>query len=465
MSVQHDFTRDFSHKHILGVEQKLTPELVHLIKVIQTPRLEQISMIYQELQENPCLELSDFEEIHQDIDEEEEIDIEEIAGEKDIARFIEEELPYYFEPTREEEEGLREQFVHQPTLKEHLDGELRLHVTDPDEIEIGEFIIEYIDEHGFLKASIQEISKATGASPEKVEKVLKIIQSFDPPGIAARDVREALIIQVKRMGMDGLILRILEEAYDEFKKMNLQGIAKKLGVDIEEIRDAVEFIRSINPVPAKGRWGEVSYVVPHVIVEEDGDDYRVILNEYDLPFIRISPVYLEMLKNPENYDKKTLEFVREKMRKAILFLRGLELSRETFRKIVEYIIERQKEFLKKGIMYKKPLRMREIAEAVGVHESTVSRKIQGVYIQTPRGVFRLKDLLSKGVGEDELSRDMIKERIRLIIENERKERPLSDGEIAEILRREGISIGRRTVAKYRGELGIPPANIRRKMNA
>ena len=464
MSVQRDFTRDFSHEHILGVAQKLSPEVVHLLKIIQTPRYEQISMIYQELQENPCLELSDFDEIHQDIDEEEEIDIEEIVGEKDIARFVQEELPYYFEPTREEEE-LREQFVHQPTLKEHLDGELRLHVTEPDEIEIGEYIIEYIDEHGFFKASIQDIAKATGASPEKVEKVLKTIQSFDPPGIAARDVREALIIQVKRMGMDGLILRILEEAYDKFKKMDLQGIAKKLRVDIAEIRDAVEFIKSINPVPAKGRWGEVSYVVPHVIVEEDGDDYRVILNEYDLPFIRISPVYLEMLRNPENYDEKTLEFVREKMRKAILFLRGLELSRETFRRIVEYIIERQKEFLRKGIMYKQPLRMREIAKAVGVHESTVSRKIQGVYIQTPRGVFRLKDLLSKGVGENELSRDMIKERIRLIIENERKERPLSDGEIAEILKREGISVGRRTVAKYRGEMGIPPANIRRKINA
>jgi len=464
MSVQRDFTRDFSHEHILGVAQKLSPEVVHLLKIIQTPRYEQISMIYQELQENPCLELSDFDEIHQDIDEEEEIDIEEIVGEKDIARFVQEELPYYFEPTREEEE-LREQFVHQPTLKEHLDGELRLHVTEPDEIEIGEYIIEYIDEHGFFKASIQDIAKATGASPEKVEKVLKIIQSFDPPGIAARDVREALIIQVKRMGMDGLILRILEEAYDKFKKMDLQGIAKKLRVDIAEIRDAVEFIKSINPVPAKGRWGEVSYVVPHVIVEEDGDDYRVILNEYDLPFIRISPVYLEMLRNPENYDEKTLEFVREKMRKAILFLRGLELSRETFRRIVEYIIKRQKEFLRKGIMYKQPLRMREIAKAVGVHESTVSRKVQGVYIQTPRGVFRLKDLLSKGVGENELSRDVIKERIRLIIENERKERPLSDGEIAEILKREGISIGRRTVAKYRGELGIPPANIRRKINA
>ena len=464
MSIQRDFTRDFSHEHILGVAQKLSPEVVHLLKIIQTPRYEQISMIYQELQENPCLELSDFDEIHQDIDEEEEIDIEEIVGEKDIARFVQEELPYYFEPTREEEE-LREQFVHQPTLKEHLDGELRLHVTEPDEIEIGEFIIEYIDEHGFFKASIQDIAKATGASPEKVEKVLKTIQSFDPPGIAARDVREALIIQVKRMGMDGLILRILEEAYDKFKKMDLQGIAKKLRVDIAEIRDAVEFIKSINPVPAKGRWGEVSYVVPHVIVEEDGDDYRVILNEYDLPFIRISPVYLEMLRNPENYDEKTLEFVREKMRKAILFLRGLELSRETFRRIVEYIIERQKEFLRKGIMYKQPLRMREIAKAVGVHESTVSRKIQGVYIQTPRGVFRLKDLLSKGVGENELSRDVIKERIRLIIENERKERPLSDGEIAEILKREGISVGRRTVAKYRGEMGIPPANIRRKINA
>jgi len=464
MSIQRDFTRDFSHEHILGVAQKLSPEVVHLLKIIQTPRYEQISMIYQELQENPCLELSDFDEIHQDIDEEEEIDIEEIVGEKDIARFVQEELPYYFEPTREEEE-LREQFVHQPTLKEHLDGELRLHVTEPDEIEIGEYIIEYIDEHGFFKASIQDIAKATGASPEKVEKVLKTIQSFDPPGIAARDVREALIIQVKRMGMDGLILRILEEAYDKFKKMDLQGIAKKLRVDIAEIRDAVEFIKSINPVPAKGRWGEVSYVVPHVIVEEDGDDYRVILNEYDLPFIRISPVYLEMLRNPENYDEKTLEFVREKMRKAILFLRGLELSRETFRRIVEYIIERQKEFLRKGIMYKQPLRMREIAKAVGVHESTVSRKIQGVYIQTPRGVFRLKDLLSKGVGENELSRDVIKERIRLIIENERKERPLSDGEIAEILKREGISVGRRTVAKYRGEMGIPPANIRRKINA
>jgi len=464
MSVQRDFTRDFSHEHILGVAQKLSPEVVHLLKIIQTPRYEQISMIYQELQENPCLELSDFDEIHQDIDEEEEIDIEEIVGEKDIARFVQEELPYYFEPTREEEE-LREQFVHQPTLKEHLDGELRLHVTEPDEIEIGEYIIEYIDEHGFFKASIQDIAKATGASPEKVEKVLKTIQSFDPPGIAARDVREALIIQVKRMGMDGLILRILEEAYDKFKKMDLQGIAKKLRVDIAEIRDAVEFIKSINPVPAKGRWGEVSYVVPHVIVEEDGDDYRVILNEYDLPFIRISPVYLEMLRNPENYDEKTLEFVREKMRKAILFLRGLELSRETFRRIVEYIVDRQKEFLRKGIMYKQPLRMREIAKAVGVHESTVSRKIQGVYIQTPRGVFRLKDLLSKGVGENELSRDVIKERIRLIIENERKERPLSDGEIAEILKREGISVGRRTVAKYRGEMGIPPANIRRKINA
>ena len=460
--------QDINHFQIIRLEHKLRPEQVEVIRLIQTPLLELEHAIFQQLEQNPVLEFVPEDEIPQISDEieEEEVKLEDLKFNKELIDFLSEDLPKFFAPSRDKEEKFNERFVYAPSLKEYLKSELRFTVSDEKEIEMGEFLIDSINERGFLEIDLADAARALSVNKEEIEKVLGIIQGFDPPGIGSRDTRECLLIQFKRMGKEeSPEATIIRDFFEEFKKLQLETIATKLGLEYNKVKKMVSNIKKLNLYPTKSLWGDVSYVIPDVIVEENKDNkFRIIINESNIPFIKINFKYLDVLKHPENYDKKTINFIKEKAKSAFLFLRTLEMRRRTFKKIIEYIIDYQKEFLKKGVLYKKPLKLKEIASKVGVHESTVSRILKGVYIQTPRGVFDAKQLFSGGVGtiNGKISREVIKEKIKIIIANEKKTDPFNDREIAEMLSKEGINIGVRTVAKYREELGIPPGRIRKK---
>ncbi len=460
--------RDLNHFQILRLEHKLRPEQVQVIRLIQTPILELEHAIFQQLEQNPVLDFVPEDEISQISDEieEEEVNSDDLELDEEFLDFLNEDLPTFFAPTRDREEKFKERFVYAPSLKEHLKSELRFTVSDEKEIEIGEFLIDSINERGFLDIDLADVSEALSVDKEKIEKVLGVIQGFDPPGIGSRDLKECLLIQLKRIGKEkSPEATIIKDFFNEFKKLQTDIIATKMGLELEKVKELISNIKKLNLYPTKSLWGDVSYVIPDVIVEEDKDNrFKIIINESNIPFMKINFKYLEVLKHPENYDKKTINFIKEKAKSAFLFLRTLEMRRKTFKKIIEYIIDRQREFLIKGVLYKKPLKLKEIASKVGVHESTVSRILKGVYIQTPRGVFNAKQLFSGGVGtvNGKISREVIKEKIKIIIANEKKAEPFNDREISEMLSKEGINIGIRTVTKYREELGIPPGRIRKK---
>ncbi len=449
------------HEFRLEVKQEQRQVLSLLLKIIQAPRLELEHMIVQELQQNPMLEIG-LEEETEDVEIGVELlrEEEEDEKEKELMEFITSEIPKFYAPSWQEREEFQEpQEVYLPDLKEHLLTQLRITFTDEEEIRIGEFIIESLTPEGYFTMEPQEVAEALKVDREKVEKVLSEIKKFDPPGIAARDAREALLRQLEEKGIDDLARRIVEEFYSQ----DVETIKEKLGVSEEEIERAMEEIRKLNPAPASGKWGEVTYVIPEVLVEKEKGEWKVILDESNIPFLHISTRYIEMLESDE-LPEETKKWLRKRLRNAVRFLRLLEERRKMILKVVQFIVEHQRDFLEGKTEHLRPLKLRDIAERLGVDISTVHRILKGRYVQTPRGIFELRYFLAGGVrkGWEYVSKSQLEERIREIVDNEDKQNPLSDAEIAEILKKEGYRIARRTVAKYREKLGIPPKNKRRK---
>ncbi len=348
------------------------------------------------------------------------------------------------------------------TLRSYLIKQLHIEFEDPKEIEIGESIVASIDHRGYFVGNLDEIAKVFNTTPQKVEQILKKIQSFDPPGIGARDSKECLLIQVERLYPDNALLRKLIEQYqEELIRRQIPKIAKGLGIKPHEVEELIKLLKTLNPYPGYLFEAEPEYVIPDVIVritEEDKLSIELVNNH--LPeIIIIEPVSKDQTKHLPKEEKVQIRKFKES---AVRLKKCVDLRNTTLYKVAKEIVLMQEEFMRKGTEYLRPLTYKDIAERLQIHESTISRCIAGKYMQTPQGLFEFRYFFSVGLkaekGEKELSSRTVKEIIKTIIEGEDKSKPLSDQQIAEIiLKQEGIKIARRTISKYREEMNIPNA--------
>lgn len=450
----------------LRLKQKMSPLQVLMIRITQCPRLELKNIICKEIEANPMLDFAEEEE-RRDIDEvssnEEEGKEEDILN-KELKDFFTEDFPTYFVPS-DFEEDRRIQIPYTSTLSERLKRDLRMELLDKNLIEIGEYMIDSITDEGFMDTPLPTIAEFFAVPENEVERVLKIIQECAPAGVAARDARESIRLQLEvNAGKSKLERKIIDDFWTEYKNMDVEKISSELKISPDKVKNAICNIRKINPHPTVKNFGKVEYVIPSVIVQKEEEGLKISINEPELPFFRLNSRYLEVLQAPENYDKKTINFVEKWMERAKFILQSLEMRKKNFKRVMEYVIGVQRDFIEKGVMFMNPLTLKKIAEATKLSESTISRYLKDTYVQSPMGVFHIKHLLSGGVKGrgNSISTNTIREKIKRMIESE-GENKLSDIEIKKRLENEGIDITRRTVAKYRNQLGIPPKSRRKRI--
>ena len=451
----------------LKLKQKMSPLQVLMIRITQCPRLELKNIIFKEIEANPMLDVAEDEERREvnqtSVNEEEEGKEEDILN-KELKDFFVEDFPTYFVPSDFEEDKKR-QIPYIATLSERLKMDLHMELYDEKLIEVGEYMIDSITDEGYMDTPIPTIAEFFALPENQVEKVLKIIQDCAPVGVAARDARESIRLQLEKSGRKSkLELKIIDNFWTEYKNMEIEKISSESNLNPDKIEKAIGNIQKINPHPTVKNFGRVEYVIPSVIVQKGDEGLMISINEPELPFFRLNSKYLEVLQAPENYDRKTINFVEKWMERAKFILQSLEMRRKNFKRVMEYVIGIQRDFIEKGVMFMNPLTLKKIAEATNLSESTISRYLKDTYVQSPKGVFHIKHLLSGGVkGKgDDISTNTIREKIKRMIEAE-GENKLSDIEINKQLEKDGINITRRTVAKYRNQLGIPPKSKRKRI--
>jgi RNA polymerase sigma-54 factor len=451
----------------LALKQKLTPQLYQLLKLLQMPYIELEQTVREELVKNPLLDededsSTDEEESHAEESAEE---IEEI----DWTEYFQGDSFYSYRPMQYGQRDMPERVpVSKPSMREQLIEQVHLNTSSEQQRIIGEYIVDSLDDDGFLDMETDEMANVLKVREEDILEMLKIVQTFDPPGVGSRNVEECLTIQLFQKGFeeDSVEVRIVKDFLKDVAANHLDKIRRKLHVSKMKIKESVEIISSLHPKPFSGFGsGDTRYVIPDVIVKKVDDGYEVMLNETSLPALRINSYYKEILNEKESLLKEEKEFIKEKLNSALNLMRGLEERRHSILKVTRYLVEKQKGFFEEGVSKLVPLTMQVVADAVGLHESTVSRIVQGKYMDTPRGLLELKFFFSGGITKDndvDISTRSVKEKIRAIVEKENKERPLRDKQIVNILKDEGINIARRTVAKYRAQLKILPARLRRE---
>jgi RNA polymerase sigma-54 factor len=356
--------------------------------------------------------------------------------------------------------------VTQETLQQHLLGQLNQTVLDAGDCKTAEVIIGNVDDNGFLQATPEEMSMNTGIPQDDFETMLTLIQSFYPPGVGARDLRECLLIQLKREGkQSSLEYKIIAEHMEDLGKRRFPEIARRMGISVEQVQKCANNIAQLDPRPGQ-IFAEApqNYVLPDVTVEKVNGQYQIILNSEQIPHLRISNTYKDIMAQNGN-GSEVKDYIRDKIRSGKFLIKSIHQRQQTISNIAHEIVSRQREFLDRGTAYLKPMTMVQIADAVGVHETTVSRAISGKYISTPQGVFEMKYFFTPGyqtASGGTMSNTSVKEAIMDLVKSESGSSPLSDKEIVEILSERGIPIARRTVAKYRTELNILPSHMRRK---
>ncbi len=453
-------------------QQKLlmTPYLHRIIEILQLPLIDLEQRIYDELAENPMLE-AEVEAVKDSTDKFDDV---ELTREEDLIKYFEDtsDVGYYtsyqYDGEKEKKHNIIEEVLTRPpTLQEHLIWQLRLNTFSEEDFKIGERIISNTDNRGYLITPIEEIAKGMSLPVEKVKAVLKIIQTFEPYGVGARDLRECLMIQLKFFPeKDPWASVIVEKYFDLLSKHNFAAIAKKLGVPLNVVENSIKIIKKLNPYPGEEYDSrKTEYVVPDVMVEKVQGKYIIILNDEWIPKLRINQRYKAMLKS-KNVSNKIKKYLREKFIQAVWFLKSIEQRRTTIYKVTEAILAMQYEFFEKGPQEIKPLILKDIADRIGVHESTVSRVTSNKYIQTPWGVYELKYFFSSSLktteDKEDVSSKKVMDMIKNIVAAEDKQKPYSDEQIADILKKKGIVISRRTVTKYRKKLKILPSNLRRE---
>ncbi|MFO8163172.1 MAG: RNA polymerase factor sigma-54 [Desulfatiglandales bacterium] len=474
-------------KQSVKMSQRLvmTPQLQQAIKFLQLSRLELCQTINQEVEINPLLEEIPSDEVQEKLQEEEkkeepakkdeisppEVTIKETLREDfDWDAYISEYNTAWVSSPHESREDTPsfENFISPKTnLYSHLMWQLQVGNLDEGQREIGEYIIGNIDSNGYLKASVDNIIKFTHKSRKEVLNVLDVIHEFDPVGVGARDNRECLLIQLHFQGLDGSIAeKIVTNHMKDLEKKRYHHIAKSLDVSLEEVLKAVSCIASLEPKP--GRFyndEETMYVTPDVYVYKIGDEFVILLNEDGLPKLRISSFYKEILARQDNTSNDAREYIRDKLKSASWLIKSINQRQKTIYKVSESILKFQRDFFEFGASNLKPMVLRDVAEDIQMHESTVSRVMNNKYMYTPFGIFVLKYFLNSTIqsvdGVDKIGSLRVKENLKKIIREEDKSKPFSDQEIVNILARSNINIARRTVAKYREMLKILPSNQRK----
>lgn len=450
-------------------EMRMNPRLYQAMDLLYLPLLELEQHLKQELTTNPFLEMGEpeeefeaqEEEAEDTVDESEEIDWEEVlldgfdSGYRSGSNH--EDIETY-ERVPQTTTDLWAHLLHQLYQSNgYADGDIR----------IGEEIIGNINEDGFLTCTIDEIGEALDVQVERVERLLSRIQEFDPVGVGARDLRECLLLQIAdRMGDDSLAYQIVDEHFEGLSTHKYHDVARALGITASRVQDAADEIATLDPKPGR-KFAEVDpdYVTPDIVVEEVDGEYVVSLNDGNLPRLRISSAYQELARNGQ-FKGKAKEFAQNKLNGANWIIQAIEQRRQTMLKVMHVILDRQRDFFEHGIHQLKPLTLKEVADEIGMHESTVSRVTNEKFAQTPRGVFRLKFFFSSGLtteeGEDVSARG-VKARISELIEAEDPQKPLTDQQIVALLKDEGVNIARRTVQKYRDQLGILSSRYRKRV--
>jgi RNA polymerase sigma-54 factor len=470
----------------------MTPQLQQAIRLLQLSRMELVDAINAELEQNPALE----EELRPDVENleaeaaimgeapkvEEKIELDrptEVSGDKTNADDIDwqqwlesyNSAPPTGPSMKQSAEDLPniEQTLSTPeTLYDHLVWQLNLaNLVESDRL-IAMEIIGGLDDQGFLAGErpCEDIAIRLGVSVDHVERVLQLVQKFDPIGVAARDLKECLLIQLRSQPpVNKLAEKMIESYLGELEKRNFQAIAKSEECAIEEVAEALKIIQRLDPRPARNFGGEDSiYITPDIYVHKVGDDYVIVQNEDGLPMLRVSKYYRAALSNGMNGEAKS--YVQDKLRSAQWLIRSIHQRQRTIYKVMESILKFQREFFDKGIGQLKPLILRDVAEDIGMHESTISRVTSNKYVHTPQGIFELKYFFNSSIGRsdgDDVASASVKHRIKQIIDSEDTRRPYSDQAIVDVLKKENINIARRTVAKYREAMGILSSSKRRKI--
>jgi RNA polymerase sigma-54 factor len=457
------------------------------------PLLDLQQHIKQEMLNNPFLDLEEptapdeettkeaqKEKDKEEKEKEDEIDWEEILldGFETGGRRAEYEDKEYYEPVT----------VDTRDLSDHLRDQLVLMPLEPRQVLLGEEIIGNIDDNGYLTCSLEEVlhslndwvaeagddwAQEEGETLEpfsmtEAEQMLRLLQGFDPPGIAARNLRECLLLQLRDQELeDTLVYRIVSDYFDQLINHRWSEISKELSITPKDVQTAADEVAKLDPKPGlKYAAPADNYITPDLIVEKIDGEYLVFLNDTSLPRLKLSRAYREIARDKNKYKGENKEFISNKLNSANWMIQAIEQRRQTMLKVMNFIVDRQREFFEKGVQYLKPLTLREVAEVINMHESTVSRVTNEKYVQTPRGVLPLKFFFSSGLsttsGEDVSARG-IKARIQKLVADEESKRPLTDQAIVNILKDEGIQIARRTVAKYRDQLGILSARMRKRV--
>jgi len=349
------------------------------------------------------------------------------------------------------------------SLTDHLDEQLRFTVEDPLVRRIGNEIIGNLDEDGYLRAELSEIAERCETTVDQVEKVLMLVQAFDPPGVAARSIQECLLIQLKSdPNPDPVSVEIVEVYFDELSRRRYPDIARALKLPLDRVMESIEEIMGLEPKPGRRFGGADSrYIVPDVVVHKMGSEYVVVLNEDGIPRLRVNALYRSLLRNSGD---EARAYVEQKLRSAVWLIKSVDQRQRTLRKVTQSIVKFQRDFLDKGLPCLRPLSLRDVGEDIGMHESTISRVTTNKYVETPQGLFELKFFFHSGIasGDGEMvSSVSVKKMIQDLLANEDPAKPLSDQEVAQILKGRGLTIARRTVAKYREELAILPSHQRR----
>ena len=473
----------------------LSPQLQHSLALLQAPTLELKALVEQELEQNPVLEeiaapeteLQDNKPVPEEDDapaeppfeaaseQGVEAPVDDFQAEFDQLVQLDQEWHDHFSQMnvsvrQSPEEEEKRQFMFDSltagtSLAEALMGQVRDSNLTDEQRGIAELIIGNIDDYGYFKTTVEELATSTSLPAEKISEVLKIIRTFDPPGVGAGDLRECLLLQLERAGrQETLEYRIVRDFMNELGKRRIPEIARVTGVPNEEVQAALARISRLEPRPGRAFLPDNDqYVLPEVFVQRSGDDYVVTTNDEQIPHLRISNTYKDLMAQGGN-SAEVKNYIRDKIRAGKFLIKSLQQRQQTILNIAREIVKRQREFMEKGVASLRPMTMAQISEVVGVHETTVSRAVSGKYMQTPQGIFEMRFFFTAGLhtaaGAD-ISNASVKEMIAEIFKNENPARPLADQEVVKMLGEKGITIARRTVAKYRDELHILPSNLRK----